>query len=39
MYTVVHGDTLSGIVGDHDVRGGWRALYAADRSTIGADPT
>ncbi|MFI9803079.1 transglycosylase family protein [Streptomyces sp. NPDC052301] len=38
MYTVVHGDTLSGIAGDHDVRGGWRALYAGNRSTIGADP-
>ncbi|MFG2602736.1 transglycosylase family protein [Streptomyces sp. NPDC048514] len=38
MYTVVHGDTLSGIAGDHDVRGGWRGLYAGNRATIGADP-
>ncbi|MFJ8029151.1 transglycosylase family protein [Streptomyces sp. NPDC096032] len=38
MYTVVHGDTLSGIAGDHHVRGGWRQLYADNRTTIGADP-
>ncbi|MQY33902.1 hypothetical protein SRB17_18680 [Streptomyces sp. RB17] len=38
MYTVVHGDTLSGIADEHHVRGGWHALYAANRATIGADP-
>ncbi|WP_432119576.1 peptidoglycan DD-metalloendopeptidase family protein [Streptomyces sp. bgisy032] len=38
MYTVVRGDTLSGIASDQDVRGGWRGLYTANRSTIGADP-
>lgn len=38
MYTVVHGDTLSGIAGEHHVPGGWRALYAGNRATIGADP-
>ncbi|MFF3334555.1 transglycosylase family protein [Streptomyces sp. NPDC002888] len=38
MYTVVRGDTLSGIAGDRDVRGGWRGLYAANRAAIGADP-
>ena len=38
MYTVVHGDTLSGIADDRDVRGGWRGLYAANRTTVGADP-
>ncbi|MEU8467347.1 transglycosylase family protein [Streptomyces sp. NPDC029006] len=38
MYTVVHGDTLSGIAGDHQVRGGWRTLYAGNRTTIGTDP-
>lgn len=38
MYTVVHGDTLSGIAGDHHVPGGWHALYAGNRATIGADP-
>ncbi|MFF5188039.1 transglycosylase family protein [Streptomyces sp. NPDC000345] len=38
MYTVVHGDTLSGIADRQEVRGGWRRLYAANRTTIGADP-
>ncbi|MFJ7335823.1 transglycosylase family protein [Streptomyces sp. NPDC101110] len=38
MYTVVRGDTLSGIADDQDVRGGWRGLYAVNRSAIGSDP-
>ncbi|GAA2227104.1 transglycosylase family protein [Streptomyces nogalater] len=38
MYTVVHGDTLSGIAGERRVPGGWRALYAGNRATIGTDP-
>ncbi|MFH8337020.1 peptidoglycan DD-metalloendopeptidase family protein [Streptomyces sp. AM6-12] len=38
MYTVVHGDTLSGIAGEHHVRGGWHALYAGNRATVGDDP-
>jgi len=38
MYTVVHGDTLSGIADSRDVRGGWRQLYAANRKTVGSDP-
>ncbi|QCD59684.1 transglycosylase family protein [Streptomyces hawaiiensis] len=38
MYTVVRGDTLSGIADDQDVRGGWRGLYTANRSAIGSDP-
>ncbi|WP_328350810.1 transglycosylase family protein [Streptomyces sp. NBC_00445] len=38
MYTVLRGDTLSGIADKEDVRGGWRGLYAANRQTIGADP-
>ncbi|MGW0498006.1 transglycosylase family protein [Streptomyces sp. NPDC003007] len=38
MYTVLRGDTLSGIADDQDVRGGWQGLYAANRSAIGADP-
>ncbi|OLZ74185.1 peptidase [Streptomyces sp. IMTB 2501] len=38
MYTVVHGDTLSGIAEDHHVLGGWHALYAGNRTVIGADP-
>ncbi|MGW3497447.1 transglycosylase family protein [Streptomyces sp. NPDC001020] len=37
-YTVVRGDTLSGIADGHHVRGGWHQLYAANRATIGADP-
>ncbi|MEU0407563.1 transglycosylase family protein [Streptomyces griseorubiginosus] len=38
MYTVVRGDSLSGIADAQEVRGGWRQLYAANRQTIGADP-
>ncbi|WP_217552726.1 transglycosylase family protein [Streptomyces sp. GbtcB6] len=38
MYTVVRGDTLSGIAEDHDVAGGWHRLYAANRTTVGSDP-
>ncbi|MFE2278469.1 transglycosylase family protein [Streptomyces sp. NPDC059454] len=38
MYTVVRGDTLSGIAADERVGGGWRKLYDANRSTIGGDP-
>ncbi|MGY9070915.1 M23 family metallopeptidase [Streptomyces sp. CAS3] len=38
MYTVVHGDTLSGIADEQHVPGGWRKLYAANRATVGADP-
>ncbi|MFE9642863.1 transglycosylase family protein [Streptomyces sp. NPDC006365] len=38
MYTVVRGDTLSGIAGSREVQGGWRQLYDTNRKTIGADP-
>jgi murein DD-endopeptidase MepM/ murein hydrolase activator NlpD len=38
MYTVVRGDTLSGIADSEDVRGGWRRLYENNRRTIGSDP-
>ncbi|MGW5235347.1 transglycosylase family protein [Streptomyces nodosus] len=38
MYTVVHGDTLSGIADTHHVDGGWQRLYGANRATVGADP-
>lgn len=38
MYTVVHGDTLSGIADRQGVKGGWQRLYAANRKTIGTDP-
>ncbi|MFD4790688.1 transglycosylase family protein [Streptomyces sp. NPDC058459] len=38
MYTVVRGDTLSGIAGEHRVREGWHGLYEDNRTVIGADP-
>lgn len=38
MYTVVTGDTLSGIADTQQVRGGWRGLYEANRAAIGTDP-
>jgi LysM repeat protein len=37
-YVVQPGDTLSGIAARLDVRGGWPALYAANRAVIGPDP-
>ena len=37
-YTVAAGDTLSGIAAGLAVRGGWPALYAANRQAIGPDP-
>jgi LysM repeat protein len=37
-YVVQPGDTLSGIAARFSVRGGWPALYAANRQAIGADP-
>lgn len=38
-YVVHHGDTLSGIAAARfAVRGGWPALYAANRQVIGPDP-
>ena len=37
-YAVQPGDTLSGIAARLAVRGGWPALYAANRRVIGADP-
>ncbi|RSN64702.1 peptidase [Streptomyces sp. WAC 04229] len=38
MYTVVTGDTLSGIADTHRVGGGWQGLYEANRDAVGADP-
>ncbi|MGV9882240.1 transglycosylase family protein [Streptomyces sp. NPDC003006] len=38
MYTVVRGDTLSGIADERQVRGGWRQLYDTNRRVIGGDP-
>jgi LysM repeat protein len=37
-YVVQSGDTLSGIAVALAVRGGWTALYAANRAVIGPDP-
>jgi LysM repeat protein len=37
-YRVVAGDTLAGIAARLAVRGGWPALYAANRRAIGSDP-
>ena len=37
-YTVIAGDTLSGIAARFTVDGGWGALYAANRGHIGSDP-
>jgi len=37
-YAVAPGDTLSGIAAALGVRGGWQALYAANRRLIGPDP-
>jgi LysM repeat protein len=37
-YTVAAGDTLSGIASAVGTAGGWPALYAANRRTIGANP-
>ncbi|MFE6165758.1 transglycosylase family protein [Streptomyces sp. NPDC056486] len=38
LYTVVRGDTLSGIAEERRVSGGWRQLYDANRKAIGGDP-
>src|SRR5262244_1779059 len=37
-YVVRSGDTLSGIAAEFAVRGGWPALYAANRRALGSDP-
>jgi hypothetical protein len=37
-YTVTAGDTLSGNAAGLRVRGGWPALYAANRQVIGSNP-
>ena len=37
-YTIAAGDTLAGIAAVFAVRGGWPALYAANRRVIGPDP-
>jgi nucleoid-associated protein YgaU len=37
-YTITAGDTLSGIAAGLGIRGGWPALYAANRQVIGSNP-
>lgn len=37
-YTVVSGDTLSGIAKDKDVKGGWHTLYDMNKKVVGSDP-
>ena len=37
-YTVAPGDTLSAVAAALGVRGGWRALFAANRRVVGPDP-
>jgi len=37
-YTVVSGDTLSGIAAAAHLSGGWEALYQENKSTVGANP-
>ncbi|WP_330295651.1 LysM peptidoglycan-binding domain-containing protein [Streptomyces sp. NBC_00503] len=38
MHVVRSGDTLAGIARRHRVKGGWQALYAANRAVIGPRP-
>ncbi|MGW4705448.1 LysM peptidoglycan-binding domain-containing protein [Streptomyces sp. NPDC004285] len=38
VHTVQRGDTLGSIARRFGIKGGWQALYAANRSVIGADP-
>lgn len=38
-YTVQEGDSLASIADSLDLDGGWRALYAENKSLIGADPS
>ncbi|MEU2390492.1 LysM peptidoglycan-binding domain-containing protein [Streptomyces sp. NPDC007369] len=38
-YSVAAGDTLSEIAAQHAVSGGWQALYEANRSAIGSNPS
>ncbi|GGT80013.1 MULTISPECIES: LysM peptidoglycan-binding domain-containing protein [Streptomyces] len=38
-YTVVSGDSLSAIAQEQRLRGGWKALYRANRSVVGDNPS
>ncbi|BCJ32083.1 transglycosylase [Actinocatenispora sera] len=37
-YTVKHGDTLSAIATEHQVKGGWQELYANNGTTLDGNP-
>ncbi|MEW2549891.1 transglycosylase family protein [Streptomyces sp. NPDC047002] len=37
-YTVHAGDSLSGIAASQGVKGGWRAVYEANKAALGSDP-
>jgi resuscitation-promoting factor RpfA len=37
-YRVAHGDSLSSIAEEQNVKGGWQALYERNRDVIGSDP-
>ncbi|MFE0101179.1 transglycosylase family protein [Streptomyces sp. NPDC059009] len=37
-YKVRRGDCLSRVAAAHNVRGGWHALYAANRTVVGSNP-
>lgn len=37
-YTVVAGDSLSKIAAKFKVKGGWKALYEANKAAVGSDP-
>ncbi|MFG2329347.1 transglycosylase family protein [Streptomyces sp. NPDC048604] len=37
-YTVQPGDNLTQIAAEHELDGGWRALYKANKETVGGDP-
>ncbi|MFH8405553.1 transglycosylase family protein [Streptomyces sp. NPDC018019] len=38
QYKVKRGDSLSRIAAAHNVRGGWRTVYRANRSVVGSNP-
>jgi LysM repeat protein len=37
-YTVVSGDSLFKIANAHDIEGGWKSLYQANKETVGDNP-